>query len=234
VFPSRDRQGVVSSILQLMGDHMKLLPFLFVLAALLFATFFLAAGPPGPFWQEKPPAEWTDAELVSLLTNSPWAQMVPPPSGADAPTVEIYLATAGPMDKAEHERDRRYKIKRPQSDPVPGAALLEEYRAWLEDNRATQIVVAIAIHDGKAFADEQETRRMEQESVMRVGKKKFKITGHFPPTTADPYLRLAFPRAATEADKTVSFDLYVPGVAIGFRSAEFRIKDMLVNGKLEM
>jgi hypothetical protein len=213
---------------------MKLPPLLLFLAALLFATLFLTAGPAGPFWQEKPPAEWTDPELISLLTNSPWAQMVPAPSGADAPAIEIYVATAGPMEKAERERDRRYKIKRPQSAPVPGAALVEEYRAWLEENRATQIVVAIAIHDGKAFADEQETRRMEQESVMRIGKKKFKITGHFPPTTADPYLRLAFPRAATEADKSVIFDLYVPGVAIGFRSAEFRIKDMLVNGKLEM
>ena len=69
---------------------------------------------------------------------------------------------------------------------------------------------------------------------MRIGRKKYKMTGHFPPSAGDPYLRLAFPRVATAADKSVTFDLYVPGVSMGARSAEFSIKDMIVKGKLEM
>jgi len=75
---------------------------------------------------------------------------------------------------------------------------------------------------------------MEEESVMRVGRKKFKMTGHFPPSPSDPYLRMAFPRQVTVNDKAVSFELYLPGVAIPFRAIEFTLKDMLVRGKLEL
>jgi len=69
---------------------------------------------------------------------------------------------------------------------------------------------------------------------MRIGKKKFKMTGHFPPSPRDPYLRLAFPREAQATDKSVVFDLYLPGVPIPYREVEFKVKDLLVNGKLEM
>ena len=69
---------------------------------------------------------------------------------------------------------------------------------------------------------------------MIVGRKKYKMTGHFPPSAGDPYLRIAFPREVTAADKSVNFELYVPGVGIPFRSVEFRVKDMTVKGKLEI
>ncbi len=75
---------------------------------------------------------------------------------------------------------------------------------------------------------------MEEDSVMHVGRKKIKMTGHFPPTATDPYLRLAFPRQVSPTDKSVSFELYLPGVPNPFREAEFKVKDMVVNGKLEM
>ncbi len=132
------------------------------------------------------------------------------------------------MREAEHQREARSKKKR---EPDPMA---EEYRVWLEDNQVTQIVLAIPVEDSKAYADSKETRRMEEECVMKVGRKKIKMTGHFPPSAGDPVLRLAFPREVAPADKTVAFDLYVPGIAIPFRSVEFRVKDMIVHGKLEI
>jgi hypothetical protein len=181
------------------------------------------------FWESKPPADWTEDELIQMFTSSPWAQPLTGP--ANAPPVSAYLATAAPMEQAERERDRRYKRKRPNAPPD---VLVEEYRAWLEENRATQIVLAIPIQDPKAFADSQDTRRMEEEGVMRVGRKKIKMTGHFPPSASDPFLRLAFPREVTASDKTITFELYLPGVPIPFRTVEFRIKDMLVKGKLEI
>jgi hypothetical protein len=67
-----------------------------------------------------------------------------------------------------------------------------------------------------------------------VGRKKFKMTGNFPPTERDPYLRIAFPREVQASDKTVTFELYVPGATPPYRSVEFKVKDMMVNGKLEM
>ena len=64
--------------------------------------------------------------------------------------------------------------------------LIQEYKTWLDENRTSQLVLAIRIPDTKAFSDEREVRRMEEESVMRLGKKKVKMTGHFPPS---PVLR---------------------------------------------
>jgi hypothetical protein len=188
---------------------------------------FLAA----PFWETKAPPDWSEHELVMLLTESPWAEMVPPPGGGDAQPVQVYLATATPMDQAEQERDRRYRRKHPGEIPDP---LVADYRGWLEENRASQIVLAVSVGKADAFSKDEETRLMEEESVMRIGRKKIKMTGHFPPSPGDPYLRLAFPRSVEPGDKKVIFELYLPGVALPYRVAEFTVKDMIVKGKLEM
>jgi hypothetical protein len=196
----------------------------FLLSLFLFAD---------PYWVSKPPAEWSDAQLTALLTSSPWAQVVEGP-GANAPPVEVRLATAGPIELAEKERERRIQARRKPGPLPPESPGVTEYRLWLEDNRATQIIVAIPIQSNKGFLDEREVRRMEDECVMRVGKKKIKMTGSFPPSESDPYLRLAFPRQVQLTDKTLFFDLYLPGVPAPFRSAEFTLKDMVVAGKLEL
>jgi hypothetical protein len=193
----------------------------------------------GPFWESKAPGAWTDEELLQLLTDSPWAQAmgVSVPSQG-APVLQVYIATAGPIDVAERERDLRAKRRAPAQrqpeNPPDGDSLAAEYRVWLEENHSTQIVLAVRMENNRGFSDEKETRRMEEDSVMRVGRKRFKMTGHFPPSTGDPYLRLAFPRQVTLADKAVSFDLYLPGVAIPFRTVDFKVKDMIVRGRLEI
>jgi hypothetical protein len=110
----------------------------------------------------------------------------------------------------------------------------EEYAEWLRENREQQIVLAISAGKSAQMSDEKEIRKMEEQSVMLVGRKKYKMTGHFPPSSGDPYLRIAFPREVTASDKTVTFELYVPGVGIPFRSFEFNVKDMIVKGKLEI
>ena len=74
---------------------------------------------------------------------------------------------------------------------------------------------------------------MEEESVMKVGRKRYQMVGHFPPTPSDPYLRLVYPRAVGPGDKTVTFELYLPGNG-PYHDAEFRVRDMLHKGKLEM
>jgi hypothetical protein len=182
-----------------------------------------------PFWEATPPADWSEDQLRQMFGNSPWAQPLNGP--ANAPVAAAYFATASPMEQAERERDRRYKRKRPSPGPDP---LAEEYRAWLEENRATQVVLAIPIGDPRAFTSAPDTQRMEEECVMKIGRKKIKMTGHFPPSPDDPYLRLAFPRVATAADKSITFELYLPGIALPFRSVEFRVREMIVKGKLEM
>ncbi|HLX45768.1 MAG TPA: hypothetical protein VKR43_20135 [Bryobacteraceae bacterium] len=194
---------------------------------LLAVLFWLAA----PFWEAKAPVDWTELEITQLLTDSPWAQMLVPNSQAGSSPVQMFLATAAPIEQAEHQWDLRFKKNRPGA---PANNRDEEFQAWLNENRAKQIVIAVLVNLPQALSDEQETRRMQDESVMRVGRKKLKMTGYFPPSAADRYLRLAFPREVTANDKTVTFDLYLPGVPIPFRQAEFKVKDMLFKGKLEM
>jgi hypothetical protein len=186
------------------------------------------------FWETKPPADWTDDELLRLFTDSPWAQMAAGAAQTEShgAAVQLYLATAGPMQEAEKERQRRYVRK--GNRPVEESPMDAEYRVWLEDNRATQIVLAVRIPRTKDFDDAGQTKRLEEESIMKVGRKKYKMTGHFPPTQNDVYLRLAFPRQVSESDKSIEFDLYLPGVTPPFRTVEFRVKDMIVKGKLEL
>jgi hypothetical protein len=192
------------------------------------AVLFLFAA---PYWEAKAPVDWTEQEVQQLLTDSPWAQMLEAPGKAGSSSVQIFLATSAPIEQAEHQWDLRFRKKRPGA---PANIRDEEFQAWLAENRVKQIVIAVMVNLPQALSDEQETRRMEEECVMRVGRKKLKITGYFPPSPGDPYLRLAFPREVTANDKTVNFDLYLPGVPIPFRQAEFRVKDMLFKGKLEM
>ena len=176
-----------------------------------------------PFWETKPPAQWTAAEVQELLANSPWAQSAVDALGAG---IGVYLASARPMWEAELEVIRRQP---PIEDP--GA---QEYRDSLRENQGKQIVLAVALPDRKVLEDPVEVRRMEAECFLKVGRKKYQMTGHFPPGATDPYLRLVFPRAVTAGDKSLVFELYVPGAPSPYRRAEFRIKDLVYRGAVEM
>lgn len=183
-----------------------------------------------PFWEAKPPAEWSDAELEEFLTESPWAQQAI--SAKSASGAQVYIASAHPVREAEAERDRR-AVANKKGPPIedPNA---EEYADFLRDNEGRYIVLAVALPNPGALTIPAELKRMEEECVMRVGRKTYKMTGHFPPSPSDPWMRLVFPRAVTAADKTIRFDLYLPSVAEPYRFAEFRVKELSYKGRLEM
>ena len=84
-----------------------------------------------------------------------------------------------------------------------------------------------------AFNDSKELDRLEKESVLRVGRKKLPMTGYFPPSERDPFLRIAFPRQVGASDKAVRFELYLPGVAGPFRSVEFPMEALKFEGRVE-
>ena len=196
-----------------------------------------------PFWQTKPAKDWTDAELSQFLSDSPWAQMAAqsgkPQAGknsGEGTPVQIYLATAGPVVTALVERDRRMELRRPGiTKALADDPLSEERAAWFADHRAAYIIVAARVGNNNAFSIEKETSRMERDSVMESGRIQVKVSATFPPTQTDPHVYLAFLREpVAAAGKDLSFGLYLPGVAGPFRTVTFKIKDMLVNGKLEM
>ena len=183
-------------------------------------VFFLAQ----PFWEAKPPERWSDAEIEAIRHDSPWAQV----AGPD-PAVVVYLATAAPIEMAEAELRLRMKkntSRLPEPDP--------DYSAYLRENRQDQFVLAIAYPTLKGLGKADESKRMEEESVMAIGRKSYHFTGHFPPTPSDPVLRLTFNREVKASDKTVSFRLYLPGLNFPERDVEFRVRDLMFQGKLEM
>ncbi|MBK5290534.1 MAG: hypothetical protein JJE04_02425 [Acidobacteriia bacterium] len=179
------------------------------------AFAFLAA----PFWETKSAKDWTQNELHQLMHDSPWARE----RGA-----QIYLASAQPLREAEE----RLKKQSPYGAAVERPDL-SDYEEFLRENPGRYIVVAIGLPDANALNDSAESRLMEQKSVLKVGKKKFKIVGHFPPTPWDPYLRLIYPREVDETAKRITMELYLPSVRGPYQLVEFDLKEMMYKGKLE-
>ncbi len=179
-----------------------------------------------PFW-EKAPAEWTKLELSEIRRESPWAH----PAMAIGPIagtgVATYLATAQPIRDAEAEMARRANIK-PEENP------LADYYDFLDQNKGKVVVLAIYFPDWAQLADGKEVKQMEENCVMRVGKKKLRMTGHFSPTVHDPFLRLIFPRDLSAKDKSIAFELYLPGVIGSYREVEYGIGDLGYKGKPEL
>ena len=187
----------------------------------VFLMLFLAAV---PFWEAKPADSWTVEEARALLTDSPWAQKADTGRNRDELPAPVYLASADPVILAE---DRLRASRRSHGeDPA-----WTEYREYLVENSGKYIVLAILVIKPEALLDNSESRRMEEESVLRSGKRKYRVTGHFPPSRTDPFVRLVFPREVFDTDKSLRFELYVPGTGRPYRQAEFRLKDMLYRGK---
>ncbi len=172
-----------------------------------------------PFWEAKPPAEWSEGEIHELLTNSPWAQQAV--SAKQSSGVQVYIATAAPVREAERELERRQKDKKPAEDPNEG-----EYEEFLRENEGKYIVVAVQAR----IADE----RMASECVLRVDGKKQHMVGHFPPSPSDPWLRLVFPKVVTQGTRRFRVELYVPGTKEPFRFAEFDTREMRYQGRFEI
>ena len=187
--------------------------------------------------------DWTDAELSEFLADSPWAQMSAVPGKAQvgknagsAQPIQVYLATADPVVKALAERDRRAELRRPGiTKELAGDPLSEERTAWFADNRERHIIVAARVGNNDAFSNEAETRRLEHDSVMDAGHGRVKLSAYFPPTSTDSHLYFAFPRElVSPTDKIVSFELYLPGAAGPYRTLQFKVKDLVVDGRPEL
>jgi len=171
------------------------------------------------FWEVKEPEKWTAIEIDQLLSNSPWAR---------SDVVPLYLASAKPIAEIE--------LRRPdKASNSPEGALIEEddYRLYMKETPGKHLVLAVRLPDPNALSDAAESRRMEKDCVLKVGRKKYKMVGHFPPTPRDPVLRLLFPRVVDSTVKSFSFELYLPSVTQPYRMFEFFTKEMIYRGKLE-
>ena len=187
--------------------------------ALLTATL-LPGSDANAFWNTKPPADWTIEEVHELLQRSPWAVISPTPRGT---AMRMHVASAEPMREAE-KRERqggRYRL-----EPGPN---FEEYQTLL--NEGNSIVLAVFAPDMLSISDAVEARSLEHDSTLHVGRRTYRLVTHFPPTPGDPYLRYIFPREVKPGDKSLSFDVYVPGYTFPQRHVEFDLREMTYRGK---
>jgi hypothetical protein len=187
-------------------------------------TFFLLMA--APFWESKPAQQWSNLDLDLMFRNSPWAQtsLLTTRIGGE-PQIFVYLASAKPMQEAEEER----RIRRKKT-PDPVAA---EYIAWASENAGKYIVLSVRVPISFVFSDESESKRMEKDASLRVGRKRYAPVMHFLPSSTDEHLRFVFPREGSDSAKKLSFDFYVPSIAGPYREAEFMLKDLTYKGKLE-
>src|SRR5207249_2032911 len=125
----------------------------------------------------------------------PWARAATAEGVLRVAGVRTFLASALPIREALAEAGRRGVIAQ-----SPEA---EEFHEFLKQQGGESIVLAVSFPDINQLADGKEEKRMEEESILKVGRKKYKMKGHFPPTPSDPYLRLVFPRAVGPADKVL-------------------------------
>jgi hypothetical protein len=182
-----------------------------------------------PFWQEKPPAEWNDLQIAQSLNDSPWAHAAKGNGKVIVAPVQAYLESSQFVERVLQERNRRAALRRKETAE---GALAEEYRFWFEDNRTDQVILAVRVGTPNAFSDEREIRRLQEDSTMHSGNVSVKMSGHFPPSANDPYVHLAFPRNIIQpSEKTLSFQLYLPGIASPYRSVDFLPSELMTDGR---
>ncbi len=190
---------------------------------MLLTLFLLMAA---RFWETKPSTDWTLQELDTFVSDSPWAQTIR--TSGTAPPAILYLATAAPMRIAEVEVRRRYVRA---GGPVDN--MHEDYELLLRENEGQIIAVAVKLQQSEFPDDAAEIKKMEDQCQLKVGRRKFKLSGHFAPSRTDPYLRLIFPREVSPNDKSLDIQVYVPGLSSPYREARFPLKDLIYKGKLE-
>jgi hypothetical protein len=183
---------------------------------LLLASLLLQAV---PFWTERPPEQWTSSEVTRLLSDSPWAQS----SG-----VRVYLASAEPARRAELIWK---KLRKAQLGVEGTFEDDEDYEEFLRKHPGEYIIVGVAGSNPEITPDPREVARMEKESRIKLDKRKYAMLAFFPPTPADPILRMVFPKKLTGDEKTLVLELYVPGVHYPYRNFEFPIKSLTWQGK---
>lgn len=182
-----------------------------------------------PFWTVKECAQYSEEELELFLSDSPWARPAEAVAmrGKAGMASRTFLATAEPVRAAEKE----WRTRRIPKDVRAGDAAWQEWEEFLAKDGGKFVVLAVAIPK-LAAADAREMAEMENKSVMRVGKRKVKMSGYFPASESDPFTRLIFERPSEEGWKELVFELYVPGDGGGnFREAIYAAKEMGWKGK---
>jgi hypothetical protein len=221
----------------------------------LFAFCLLAAD----FWQ-KPYTEWSDKDITKLMTNSPWAKSTGVEvsfgggpglgggpgmgggggggrgggpqgqregGGGGAPSIEVTALWQSALPVREAEVRRKYGAEADKSE--------EAKKALSEQLETYQIVLS-----GQAFAFPMGPPDSLKTALSEASFLSSARTGAMKPTQVDVNrgprqvdVLLVFPRSMpfTLEDKEVEFSTTLGKSKLQYK---FKLKDMVVNGKLEL
>ncbi len=203
------------------------------------------------FWQTKPYTEWNDKETQRMLNSSPWAREAEMPMGGGAPgggAPEGGRGRGGPAGDA----------------PIPGPSAVNVVVRWQTALPVKQALARVKFGkevansaDAKTFLDQQETSYTigviglpammmagppEQLKNMLKNRTTLSVKGkgmlapsevQIMPNNTMVDVYFSFPRAAALVldDKEVEFSSRIGFSAV---TTKFRLKDMVLNGKLEL
>ncbi|MBI3472361.1 MAG: hypothetical protein HY013_13485 [Candidatus Solibacter usitatus] len=174
------------------------------------AVLLAFAGP--PFWETKPVRQWSQDELHELLHDSPWARPAVDASSVFG-GVQTYLASSRIVQEAEAEMARRRGKAKAETasnseEPEEGP---DDYREFLKENAGKSLVLAVHYPDTKPLANSKEAQLMENECIMKIGRKKYKMQGHFPPPAATLTCGCCSPSPSAPAISASSLSSICPG-----------------------
>jgi hypothetical protein len=206
------------------------------------------SSPAGEFWNEKKPADWTEAEVQEMLTRSPWAKEgavnVFGGAGGSLLNRNGAMNRSGNMSSSGRQRtgttqpqsgdapDLRYKaIVRWQSALPVREALKSKPSPGLAEFYIIAVVGDLAMADPEA----DEAQRESRIDMMKQYTKLDRHGGAIMLANIEPVKNLGtlfyFSRAEPIKDGQVTFDTKMGPVEV---KCKFTVKEMMYHGKLEL
>jgi hypothetical protein len=217
-------------------------------AGVLFSAIFLmslSAALGADFWLKKDYKEWSDKECQSLLTKSPWAE-----------AYKVYgsgLGVSGAEGAGYIEFDVQLYTALPVRQAIAKLRKLDEAKTkeLLEGVPADKVIVNVSYSTNVSQADMDLARYWQssnlavfQNSVFLIGSKsgKVSISDYKVSQGGGHSFQFIFPRTKdgkdllSPEDKTLILQFNyqaIQGMGDGKGQIEFKVKNMMYNGKIE-
>ena len=220
------------------------------------------AGIGGKFWEKKPYNEWTEKEVQKLLFNSPWVKKwrySPPRTDVISPSEEITMEAGEPDRRTPIEKptpspeeklsqEQIYYISWVSALPMKQAMVryAQLQRQTLDvmqvekflNTSESFIRINVSTNNPELLLSTLKEKILKETYLETKTKKRIRLLDYLPPTRENRRVALfIFPREEdgkpliTLEDKEVTFRTRLDTLTL---RCKFKLKDMVVNSKLEI